>query len=193
MSQAARRRQKRDRRSDLIEAGIALLARETLPRVEDITAAARTGKGTFYLYFDRWETFLAAVRDRLLEDYQMDMQIRLVAMSKDTYWHILETEIELFVRWLMSHGRIHRVVFHGAEAGPPIPSELAATGTIAKLIEIGQEYSLVSPDVSAPIAAQLILGVLHAGVDRIDHETIDEAIPEIVRFVTSALVRQEVQ
>lgn len=193
MSQAARKAHKRDRRADLIEAGIKLLALERLPRVEDITAEAQTGKGTFYLYFDCWEAFLAAVRDRLLEDYQIEMQSRLGAMTRDTYWHIVEKEIGLFVRWLISHGRIHRVVFHGAEAGPPIPTELAASNTITRLIEIGQEYGLVSSNVSAPVAAKLILGVLHAGVDSADHDRIDEAMPEITRFVASALTRQEAQ
>ena len=183
-----RPRARRNRRHDLIRSGIPLLSRAERPtRVEDVTAAAGTAKGTFYLYFPSWGAYLAAVRDHLLAEYQREMKSRLGALVPGTYWSVFDSEIEHFIRWMLGHGNLHRSVFHGAEVDRAVPTELSAGQAIVGLLELGKEYGRISPEVDGAVCARLVLGTLHSAVAA--HEAAPDAdvIRESIRFLRAAV------
>ncbi len=179
---------RRDRRFDLISAGIELLSQPgDTPRVEDITTEAATAKGTFYLYFESGGTFLAAIRDHLLAEYQREMNTRLEQLSKGNYWTTFASEVEYFIRWMLSHGNLHRSVFHAVEMTTAIPTELSANTAIVDLLETGKRFGFVCSSAPSEVSAQLIFRTLHSAVGLIDGANIDAVIFETVRFTRSAV------
>ncbi len=57
------------RRLELLEAGERIIRRKgSNARVEDIVQAANASKGTFYVYFETWESFLLELRHRVFQD-----------------------------------------------------------------------------------------------------------------------------
>ena len=178
----------RDRRSELIQAGIVLLADAgSQPRVEDVTRAAGTAKGTFYTYFDSWGGFLTAVRNELLETYLEEMRARMGRLDRRNYWSALRTEIEYFVDWIASRRHLHRTVFHGAEVTADIPEELSADTAVAVFIDSGKPLGLIASDVQGAIAGRLIFRALQAAGEMATGSNRDRVIDETVRFVRASI------
>ena len=179
---------RRDRRFDLITAGIELLSQPgSTARVADITTKADTAKGTFYLYFESWGRFLAAIRDYLLAEYQREMNARLEELSKDNYWSMFASEVEYFIRWMLSHGNLHRSVFHAAEVTTGVPIELSANKAIIDLLETGKRFGFVCASAPSEVSGQLIFRTLHSAVGLIEGANTDAVIVETVRFTRAAV------
>lgn len=149
---------------------------------------AETAKGTFYLYFESWGAYLAAIRDFLLAEYQLEMGTRLHGMNRQNYWDMFDGEIEEFVRWMLGHGNLHRSVFHGAEVTQEVPKELSALTAVGDMLEAGKRFGCVEPGTNSPVAARLIMSVLHSAVDAItEGESVDVVVGEVIRFVRASV------
>ena len=151
-----------DRRKALIDAGLRLLATSSSePKVEDVTMAAGTAKGTFYTYFSSWDVFLSEVRNSLLVDYASEMQERTANINKRNYWPHLEREVLYYIRWCQDQQLLHQRVFHAGSTAD-IPPGISASHVIEELIQTGVALGLVRSGLDMPIVASLAFQTVHA-------------------------------
>ncbi len=178
----------RDRRQDLINAGIQLISQASgAVRVSDVTKQAATAKGTFYLYFETWGEFLAAIRDHLLTGYLADMEERVGTVRKRNYWQTLRSEIEHFIDWIAKRKALHRAVFHGAELTRGISADLAADTLIIRLLNLGKTLDQVSGSVDVAIAAPLIFQMLHTAGELVTEGSREKVVKQTYRLIRAGL------
>jgi AcrR family transcriptional regulator len=157
-----------ERRAELIDAAIRVLKEQGEPanRAAAVTAEAGTAKGTFYVYFPSWEDLLAAVRDRLMDDYSAPLRERLDTETPQDWRAVLDGEIDRFVDFTVGCGRLHDAVFHSSAVPAPAGDEHSATALLARIIRRGVEEGALrqaDPDV----AAGLLFAALHAAADAV--------------------------
>lgn len=182
-----RRLNPEERRIELLDAAVQVL--NTIgpanARVEDVTRAAGTAKGTFYLYFSSWEEMLEAVRERILSNYVTEMKNRFVCQTPADWWAVFENECIEFIRFREDMGELHEAIFHGAIAERPMRSDLS-TGTIVgwmlkKGIKLG-----ACRNVDVDVAAELVFSVMHTMGDNIiltgERERYLQTTLELLRF-----------
>nr|WP_260408174.1 TetR/AcrR family transcriptional regulator [Planomonospora venezuelensis] len=152
----------------MIDAAIRVLREhgEPVNRAAAVTAAAGTAKGTFYVYFPSWEDMLAAVRDRLMDDYGAPLRDRLSAGTPQDWWAVLEAEIDRFVSFTVDCGKLHQAVFHSSAALSPVDDKRSATTLLARIIRRGAEEGALRP-VDPDVAAELLFAALHAAADAV--------------------------
>ncbi len=153
-----RRRELLDAARDVLRAGGAATT-----RVEDVTHRAGAAKGTFYVYFDSWDTMLADLRDELLVDYRSAVMTRF-ATGGDNWDKFVDDEIERFVDHQLGLGALHEVLFH-SPIGRPIPDEINAPALIAALLRLGRERGYVDPGIDTERIASMLFHLLHGAVD----------------------------
>ncbi len=176
-----------DRRQALVDAGLVLLASsQTEPKVEDVTSAAGTAKGTFYTYFASWDAFLAEVRVSLLTDYANEMQERMGNVNKRSYWRYLEQEVIHYIRWTKEQDLLHQRVFH-AGSTDEIPPGVSASRVIEDTIQRGVSMGLVRQGLKMHIIAPLVFQTVHGAAALATPTTIDEVGRAAAGFIRAAL------
>lgn len=108
-----------DRRRDILEAGLRLLAEKGVAatKVADIAAAAGVAKGTFYLYFDSKEQLVAALRERFIEESMAYASMMYARVGRDDWQALVDTVVEATVDFLLEHR--HYIEIVGQEAMTP--------------------------------------------------------------------------
>ncbi|MEV4577923.1 TetR/AcrR family transcriptional regulator [Nonomuraea jabiensis] len=157
------------RRSELIDAAIRLLdsGQDVTNWVQAVTAEADAAKGTFYVYFSSWEEMLAAVRDRVLQDY-VDRFHRLAESTEPIdWWATLDAECVAAIESISRSGGLHTAVFHSGPA-PASADEgrLKTIAAIAKALRRGMDDGAFRP-VDSHIAATLLFTLLHGAADAV--------------------------
>ena len=156
------------RRAELIEAALRVLRsrRPTEVRVEDVTQAAGTAKGTFYLYFASWNDLLIAVRDHLLSIYASEVRARFATVMLPDRWAMIESECIRFVDFVVELGDLGKAIFHGPIADQPIDAAHSADTLVAELLGAEIESGACRP-VEVDMATPLLFSVLHTTADEI--------------------------
>lgn len=176
-----------DRRQALIDAGLKLLATSSAePKVEDITLAAGTAKGTFYTYFSSWDVFLAEVRNALLVDYASHMQERTAAINQKNYWQHLEREVLYYLRWAQDQHLLHQRVFH-AGLTEEIPPDVSASRAIENLIQAGITLGLVRSGLDMPVVAPLVFQTVHAAAALANSKNVKSVSRTTADYIRAAL------
>jgi len=186
-SNARRRLKPEMRRAELLEAALAVLrSRDPADaRVEDVTRAAGTAKGTFYLYFSSWNELLAALRDHLLSAYTAQVLERFgsVEASSD-WWDTFEGECRRFVDFIVELGNLHKAIFHSSALEDAIDSEHSADRVISQLLDQGMALGACRR-LHADTAAPLVFALLHTTADAIsrfgEHEVRLETLLVLLR------------
>ncbi|REE98425.1 TetR/AcrR family transcriptional regulator [Thermomonospora umbrina] len=157
-----------ERRAELIDAAVRVLREQGEPvnRAAAVTAAAGAAKATFYVYFPSWEDMLAAVRDRVMDDYSAPLRERLADDAPGDWWAVLDGEIDRFVDFTLGLGGLHRAVFYSSTELTPIDEERSATTLVARMIRRGVAEGSVR-DVDPDTSADLFFAALHAAADAI--------------------------
>ncbi|HEX2315390.1 MAG TPA: TetR/AcrR family transcriptional regulator [Thermomonospora sp.] len=168
MAPTRRRLSPDERRAELVDAAIRVLREQGEPvnRAAAVTAAAGAAKATFYVYFASWEDMLAAVRDRVMDDYSAPLRDRLADPAPQDWRAILDGEIDRFVDFTLGLGGLHQAVFHSPAALAPIAEERSATTLIARMIRRGVADGTLR-DVEPDTAAELFFAALHATADAV--------------------------
>lgn len=177
---ASRKRQERavETRARLIAAGIQLLEQHGAQvKVADVTEAALTAKGTFYVHFETWEHFLVAIRDHLMSEYVLELEPRLVKLNKQNFWKVFDREVSHLIEWIAARQTIHRLVFHGTHAGTPIAANLSADGFVAGVLRQGQSLGLVRTDLDVELMGPSIFQLLHTAGENASPAT----LPRLIR------------
>jgi len=175
------------RRIELLDAAVQVL--NTIgpanARVEDITKAAGTAKGTFYLYFSSWEDMLEAVRERILSNYVTEMKNRFVCRTPADWWVAFENECMAFIRFREDLGELHEAVFHGAIAERPVHSALAPGTIVGWMLKKGIKMGACR-NVDVEVAAELVFSLMHTMGDNIirtgERERYIQTSLELFRF-----------
>ncbi len=176
-----------DRRKALIDAGLKLLATSSPePKVEDITSAAGTAKGTFYTYFSSWDVFLAEVRNTLLVDYASKMQERTAGINHRNYWQHLEQEVHYYLRWAQDQNLLHQRVFH-AGSTEEIPPDVSASHVIENLIQTGVTLGLVRSGLDMPVVAPLVFQTVHAAAALANAKNLKSVSRTTADYIRAAL------
>jgi AcrR family transcriptional regulator len=171
----------------LIEAGERVLRESATGavRVEDVTERAGAAKGTFYLYFDSWDAFLLALRERVVQAYREEATARLAGADLEgDWWGWAAREIEAAIDFHLDLGGLHTALFHGPISNQPIPFDDSAPELILAMLELGASVGAVDcddPDTAAP----MIFDLLHAASDQIsaggDRERIVRCVVVLLR------------
>ena len=156
------------RRVELLEAALSVLRSQgpLNARVEDVTEAAGTAKGTFYLYFSSWEDMLVEVRAHILSKYISEMQKRFTVEALSDWWVAFEKECAHFVDFHEELGELHKAIFHGPIEDRPLDAAISAETLISWMLKMGIE-SGTCRDVEVDIAAQLVFSMMHTTADNI--------------------------
>jgi len=165
----ARRRRRLDpraRREQLLATAMRVVNRRGACRIEDVTAAARVAKGTFYLYFPSWEHLLVALRERVLEQYARETENKFSGMDQTSWRATCEAECVRFVDFVVGLGGLHTALFHGAIADRPIAEERSARHLIARLLRHGVELGAIEA-LDIETSAGLLFAILHSTADEI--------------------------
>lgn len=133
-------------------------------RVEDVTEAAGTAKGTFYLYFPSWDDLLVEVRAYILSTYVSEMQERFAGTAASDWWTAFENECVHFVDFIDGLGDLHKAIFHGPIADRPLDAAICSETVIEEMLRTGIE-SGVCRRVETDVAARLLFSVLHTAAD----------------------------
>jgi AcrR family transcriptional regulator len=155
------------RRLELLQAGERVLRRlGPAARAEDVTAAAGASKATLYVYFDTWEAFLLALRERVLADLRTEFEAELAVHA--TWTSQIAALPALFVDLTLGLGGLHRAVLHGPIAHvPPADTRYDIRGRIAELLRDAAEAGEVdAPDPAE--AANFVYVLLREACDRVE-------------------------
>lgn len=169
------------RADELLEAGLAVLRdKGTAATVADVTDRAGTAKGNFYRYFDSWDAFLAAVRDRTVEAWFAESEVGAVGDAAG-FWRLAEEELARFVAYHEHLGPAHEALFHG-RSDPDGPD---ATGVTTALLALGQGVGAVRADLDLEATADFVFAALHAASDRVvagaDRDRTLQALLDLLR------------
>ena len=162
-----RRLRPEERKVELLEAALQVLRKlGTNARVEDVTKAAGTAKGTFYLYFPSWEELLLQVRQHIVSNYALEKGERFAHEAPAGWWSAFEEECLHFIDFLEDLGEAHNAVFHGPIEDQPPGSASPAERFIAGMLKTGIGLGACR-EVETDMAARLLFAVLHSTSDHI--------------------------
>lgn len=155
------------RRLELLDAGeqiIRRLGRDA--RVEDVVQAANASKGTFYVYFETWEQFLLALRDRVFR--QLDARFERYRLDCADWAELVGGLPALFIDLTLSLEGLHAAVFHGAVGHVDVTNpRLDVKSRLAELIRDGiDQGALQAPDVAA--TSRFLFALLHQAADLVE-------------------------
>jgi AcrR family transcriptional regulator len=181
------RRVPADRRRDLLDAGLKVLAAKGGPAttVADIAAEAGVAKGTFYLYFDSKDDLLVALRDRITADFLARIAHEVGGGGALDWWGIVDRYVEGVIDFLLDHAEVHQAVWHSGPDPRTTRSALDTYDLISGLIEQGVAEGLFAVS-DPPLAAILLFSALHGLADdafivsRADRDRIVAAGKELV-------------
>jgi len=151
------------RRAELLDAADRVLRKNPEARVEDIVAAARAAKGTFYVYFESWSDLIKALRERVLAQFYKRYPI-VFPKRKQDWWALFDRLSAGFIDFTLEMEGLHQAVFHTPMAEPPGEE---AVQTIALLLQSGAAAGAFATTDAAPLA-RLIFAMLHETVDAIE-------------------------
>lgn len=186
-----RRLQPEQRRQELLEAGERVVRRlGASTRVEDIVRVANASQGTFYVYFDTWEAFLLALRERVFQRLQM----RFDDYQRGcTNWEELVGGLPaLFIELTSSLEGLHRAVLHGPIAQVPVANpQLNVLSRLGRLIEQGvTEGAMQTGDVAD--TTRFVFALLHEAADLVESGQDAQRIADTLRslLLNALQVRQ---
>lgn len=152
------------RRLELLAAGERIIRRKGSDvRVEDIVQAANASKGTFYVYFESWESFLLELRDRIFRD--LDERFERYREDCADWVELIGGLPAQFIDLTLSLEGLHPAVFHGLveNVGTNHP-RLSVKSRLADLIAEGiDDKAIEAPDVAA--TTQFLYALLHQAAD----------------------------
>ncbi|MFU2209697.1 4Fe-4S dicluster domain-containing protein [Solidesulfovibrio sp. C21] len=163
-----RRLQPEARKVELLEAALSVL-RSLGPikaRVEDVTTAAGTAKGTFYIYFSSWNNMLHEVRAHLLSKYISEIKIRFPIEAKKDWTAALKKECINFVDYREQLGELHNVIFHGPKSEIPHDNYLSGKEIFSWMLHFGIETG-VCRDIDSELGGKFLFSILHTTADYI--------------------------
>jgi len=165
LAKAPRRRLTPEQRYlELLEAGERVVRRMgSEARAEDIVQAANASKGTFYVYFETWESFLLELRDGVFRELEARFERY---RSECTDWvELIGGLPALFIDMTLSLEGLHSAVLHGPVAHVGIDNPRHdVMSRLAEVIAEGIDCkALQAPDVAA--TAQFLFGLLHQAAD----------------------------
>jgi AcrR family transcriptional regulator len=152
------------RRLELLEAGERIIrAQGRDARVEDIVQAADASKGTFFVYFKTWESFLLELRDRIFRD--LDERFERYRGDCADWVELIGGLPALFIDLTLSLEGLHAAVLHGpvehvAVSNPRLNVRSRLADVIAEGID---RKALQAPDVAA--TTQFLFALLHQAAD----------------------------
>lgn len=106
----------RDRRADILEAGLAVYRTIgfTDAKVSDITAAAGIAKGTFYLYFETKDHVLGALWERHVDAVLRSAED--ILGQGQAWWPTIDRLLTALVEHAVDNAELHRIVYSTANA-----------------------------------------------------------------------------
>lgn len=161
-----RRLQPEARRVELLEAALRVL-RSRGPqdaRVEDVTEAAGTAKGTFYLYFSSWEEMLTQVREHILSNYIVEIKKRFKIEKKEDWIVALKNECIHFIDFREDLGRLHDAIFHGKAAKNINGKSTSAKKVLSWMLELGVEIGACR-NIDTEIGGEILFSIFHTTAD----------------------------
>ncbi len=192
MPHSARRRRltPEQRRIELLEAGERVVRRMGVgARVEDVVLAANASKGTFYVYFETWEAFLLALRDRAFEV----LQARFETFCRGcTNWQELIGGLPaLFIDLTLSLEGLHAAAFHGPVAQVPVKNRrFDVRFRLGELIQHGMVAgALHAPDI--PMTTQYVFALLHEAADLVESGQDQDKAASTLRALLLTALRVE--
>lgn len=157
-----------------------------MPRVEDVTVAAQTAKGTFYSYFASWDEFLTAVRNSLLEDYASAMRERMSGIDGRNYWRRFEQEVLHYIRWTKAQDLLHRRLFHAGSTAD-FPPGVSASDLIESVLQIGISAGLVRAGLRMEVVAPLVFETIHAAAALATPANLDDVSRSTYDYIRAAV------
>lgn len=135
-------------------------------RVEDVVQAAGAAKGTFYVYFDTWDEFLLALRDRAFR--QMDAKFAAFAQSCSDWPALIGGLPACFIDLTLSLEGLHPAVFHTSVAHAPVENpRFDILARLGRLFAGGMEdKALEVPDLA--VTSRFVFGLLHEAADLVE-------------------------
>ncbi len=152
------------RRLELLEAGERVIRQKgSDARVEDIVQAANASKGTFFVYFEKWESFLLELRDRIFQD--LDERFERYRSDCADWVELIGGLPALFIELTLSLEGLHPAVFHGPVEHVGINNpRLNVKSRLADVIAEGIDHkALQAPDIAA--TTQFLFALLHQAAD----------------------------
>ncbi len=182
-----------DRRRDLLDAGLKVLAAKGGPAttVADITAEAGVAKGTFYLYFHSKDDLLVALRDQITADFLARIAHRVGRGGEPDWWAIVDLYVEGVIDFLLEHADVHQAVWHSGPDPRTTRSALDTYDLISGMIEQGVTAGVFATS-DPQVTAILLFSALHGVADdafvlgEVDRDRLVTAGKE---FVHKALAR----
>lgn len=153
------------RRAELLDAAERLLQRNgPAVRVEDVVAAAKAAKGTFYTCFATWDDMLDELRARKIAELERALA---PVLDKAEHAAVLTNVAVTSVDFILKLGGLHEVLFHSAfTQARPLPDHARPPAQIAEILRRGQRVGVFAPCDPEPMGA-LIFAMMHETADRI--------------------------
>lgn len=167
LSLPRRRLTRQQRRLELLEAGERVVRQMgNAARVEDVVHAANASKGTFYVYFDTWDDFLIALRDRASK--QLESRFEAFQQECGDCVEFIGGLPALFIDLTLSLEGLHAAVFHGpvAQVAPTNPRADVMVRLRKVIAEGSEAKALQAPDIAT--TTRLAFGVLHEAADLVE-------------------------
>lgn len=163
-----RRLSEAERRLQLMDAALRVFVRMGFhaSRIEDIVAEARTGKGTFYLYFKDKDELLLALLEKFFGEIRQTLRwVGERVAGSASIEELFEAEAERILDILMKHRELAELFLRmRATAGRTIQRKMQEFyGQILraseKNLQLAAEYGLI-PALDTRIAATCIVGAI---------------------------------
>lgn len=160
---AQRRPQARGQRSakKLLDAAASLFVEKGVEEttVDEIVVLAGTAKGTFYHHYESKAALLAALRESVIEDFQLHIENAMAACPADDLVRRLDTWVKAASEGYVNMGPLHEVVF-GTESPRWTAADRAFMRDLTALIRQGHAKGLWAAPNAHVTATFLFRGVL---------------------------------
>lgn len=132
-------------------------------RVEDIVQEAGASKGTFYVYFETWETFLLELRDGVYRD--LEARFEQYRGECVDWVELIGGLPGLFIDLTQSLEGLHEAVLHGVveHTGVRNPRHDVKSKLADMIAEGMAQKALQAPDVAA--TTQFVYALLHEAAE----------------------------
>jgi AcrR family transcriptional regulator len=154
------------RKLEIVEAAERLLqAHGSRVRVEDVVREAGVAKGTFFLYFPTWDDLLAALRDRLVAQFDAAHPLPTEIDGPIDWPTLVERQAAAFVDFTASRQGLGEAIFH-SDFAKRRPQADHAIVRLAAVIRAGQEAEAFGPVDPEP-TARLLFAAIHEAADAV--------------------------
>jgi AcrR family transcriptional regulator len=165
-----RRRAPAERREQLLSAGLDVLLQRGVKQatIEQITDAAGVAKGTFYLYFESKESFVAALQEQFAADMLHRAEVPLAQAKDGNRLSVAQAFMEEMIEFHLDRRHLQDIIYLQTAETPGIDATVA--GSEAELFDrfttlVVEGCKAGEFQVHDPVTtATLLLHAVHGGV-----------------------------